>query len=101
MAAIAFCGDHFIVHCTKSPWRAFQPAPGRGEWLGMAVLPNNLSFVACARCGEAMQLIRSVPHLGELPALHVFVCPSCGDVETKPMPSEQTAPRQRPYRTSG
>jgi hypothetical protein len=67
----------------------------------MAVLPNNLSVVACTRCGDAMQLIRSVPHLRELPELHVFVCPSCGDVDTKPMPSDQGAPRKRLYGTSG
>jgi hypothetical protein len=36
-----------------------------------------------------MQLIRSIPHLRELPELHVFVCTSCGDVETKPIPAGQ------------
>ncbi len=36
----------------------------------------------CPRCGHAMQFVRSVPKLGALPELLVFVCPACGDAET-------------------
>jgi hypothetical protein len=49
----------------------------------MLAMPNNLAPIACARCGDAMQFVRSVPRLDEFPELRVFVCPSCGDVETK------------------
>jgi len=49
----------------------------------MAALPDNLPFILCAGCGQVMKLIRSVPSLGTVPELHVFVCPSCGEVETK------------------
>ncbi len=49
----------------------------------MALLPDNLPFTVCTGCGQVMKLIRSVPSLGADPELHVFVCPSCGDAETK------------------
>jgi hypothetical protein len=49
----------------------------------MAPLPDNLPFTLCAGCGEVMNLIRSVPSLGMIPELHVFVCPACGEAETK------------------
>ena len=49
----------------------------------MAPLPDNLPFTLCAGCGQVMKLIRSVPSLGAIPELHVFVCPSCGEAETK------------------
>jgi hypothetical protein len=33
-----------------------------------------------------MKLVLNVPRIREHPQLHVFVCPSCGDVETKEVP---------------
>ena len=46
----------------------------------MALLPDNLSTLACAGCGHAMDLVRTIPRLGVLPKLFVFQCPSCHDV---------------------
>jgi predicted RNA-binding Zn-ribbon protein involved in translation (DUF1610 family) len=57
--------------------------------LGYQILTDTFMIFSCARCGCAMQLIRSIPPLRELPELRVFVCPSCGDVETKPIPANQ------------
>jgi uncharacterized protein DUF6455 len=37
----------------------------------------------CPRCGEAMNLARTVRKFGALPELLVFRCPSCNEVETK------------------
>ena len=46
-------------------------------------LPDNLPFTLCAGCGQVMNLIRAVPSLGMIAELHVFVCPACGEAETK------------------
>jgi predicted metal-binding protein len=54
----------------------------------MGILPADLPLVVCHRCGHTMQLIRRVPKLKEHPALDVFVCASCGEVETKPTPRD-------------
>jgi hypothetical protein len=54
----------------------------------MAALQNNLPLAVCGRCGQVMPLIRTVPRLGALPAMHVFVCGSCGEVETVGIPQQ-------------
>jgi predicted RNA-binding Zn-ribbon protein involved in translation (DUF1610 family) len=59
-----------------------QIAAQNASIVDMAALPDNLPFVVCAGCGQVMKLIRSVPSLGTVPELHVFVCPSCGEAET-------------------
>jgi hypothetical protein len=35
------------------------------------------------RCGDWMNLDRTIPKLGVCPELRVFVCPSCKEVEAK------------------
>jgi hypothetical protein len=37
----------------------------------------------CAHCREPMTLARTVPPLGALPELLVFLCPRCRHVDTK------------------
>jgi predicted RNA-binding Zn-ribbon protein involved in translation (DUF1610 family) len=37
----------------------------------------------CPRCGQAMKFVRSIPKTVQLLELHIFVCPDCGEVETK------------------
>ncbi|HEY6255750.1 MAG TPA: hypothetical protein VIY51_08140 [Xanthobacteraceae bacterium] len=49
----------------------------------MTVLPQNLPFVTCDQCAKLMKLVRISPRFRELSKLHVFICPSCGDIETK------------------
>ena len=36
----------------------------------------------CPRCREPMKVVRTIPKLGGLPALHVFLCERCRHVET-------------------
>jgi hypothetical protein len=38
---------------------------------------------SCPRCGQAMKFVRSIPKTMRLLELHIFVCPDCGEVETK------------------
>jgi len=38
--------------------------------------------VCCPRCHEAMRLVRTIPKLGALPDLRVYVCERCSYVET-------------------
>ena len=49
----------------------------------VASTPENLPFISCACCGQVMDLVRKVARQGLFPELHVFVCPSCGEVEPK------------------
>jgi predicted metal-binding protein len=49
----------------------------------MTALSGNEPFIICARCGHAMNLIRTVPKYREFAELSVFVCSSCGEVQTK------------------
>ena len=49
----------------------------------MAQLTDNLPIVVCPVCGQAMKLLRTVPRLGGLPELFIFLCPSCNEVETR------------------
>jgi hypothetical protein len=44
---------------------------------GMAPVPNNLTTLACATCGNATGLARTVRKLGVLPELLVFHCRNC------------------------
>jgi hypothetical protein len=61
----------------------------------MTVLHDNLPFITCTRCGQLMRLVRAMPRCGILPELHVFACPSCGDIETKGIPSVEASPPDR------
>jgi hypothetical protein len=36
----------------------------------------------CPSCREPMRLVRTIPKLGGLPALFVFLCERCSHVET-------------------
>jgi hypothetical protein len=40
------------------------------------------STVLCRCCREPMKLVRTIPKLGGLPALSVFLCQRCNHVET-------------------
>jgi predicted RNA-binding Zn-ribbon protein involved in translation (DUF1610 family) len=51
-------------------------------------LPDEQPLVICARCGQVMQHIRTVPSFGVLPEVRAFVCPSCGEVEAKGIPRQ-------------
>jgi len=49
------------------------------------VHPTTLAGTAtalCPCCREPMRLMRTIPKLGGLPELLVFVCESCREVET-------------------
>jgi hypothetical protein len=37
----------------------------------------------CPECHKSMKLVRTIPHLGVLPALLVFYCAACEEVETR------------------
>jgi predicted RNA-binding Zn-ribbon protein involved in translation (DUF1610 family) len=52
-------------------------------WFVMAQLTDNLPILVCPACGQATKLLRTVPRVGGLPALLVFVCPACNEVETR------------------
>jgi hypothetical protein len=39
--------------------------------------------MTCPRCRQAMKFVRSIPKTVQLLELHIFVCPDCGEVETK------------------
>jgi hypothetical protein len=38
--------------------------------------------VCCPRCEDAMRLVRTIPKLGALPDLRVYLCERCSYVET-------------------
>jgi hypothetical protein len=40
------------------------------------------STVRCLCCQEPMKLVRTIPKLGGMPALQVFLCERCNHVET-------------------
>jgi hypothetical protein len=46
------------------------------------IVPDNPPTLACLSCGDAMELVRTIPKLGVLPELLVFHCPSCKEVDT-------------------
>ncbi len=46
-------------------------------------VPDNTLTLVCLSCGDAMDLVRTIPKLGVLPELIVFHCPSCKGVDTK------------------
>ena len=52
-----------------------------------SIVPDNTPTLACLSCGDAMELVRTIPKLGVLPELHVFHCPSCKEVETMELTS--------------
>jgi hypothetical protein len=51
-------------------------------------VPDNTLTLVCLSCGDAMDLVRTIPKLGVLPELIVFHCPSCKDVDTKELITE-------------
>jgi hypothetical protein len=40
------------------------------------------SILLCRCCREPMKLVRTIPKLGGMPALEVFLCERCSHVET-------------------
>ena len=46
-------------------------------------VPDRTRTNLCLSCGDTMRHLRTVPRLGVLPELLVFVCPSCKGTETK------------------
>jgi len=40
------------------------------------------SVANCHRCRHAMKLVRVIPKIGIHPALLIFLCPNCNEVET-------------------
>jgi len=53
------------------------------------IAPDNPPTLACLSCGDAMQLVRTIPKLGVLPELLVFHCPSCKELDTMELMSAQ------------
>ena len=43
---------------------------------------DQATVTRCPRCRERMRLVRTIPKLGGLPALEVFLCERCSHVET-------------------
>jgi C4-type Zn-finger protein len=39
--------------------------------------------LTCPECRKPMKLVRTIPHLGVIPALLVFYCAACKEVETR------------------
>jgi hypothetical protein len=48
----------------------------------MNPVPVNTPTLVCLSCGDTMKC-HTIPKLGKLPELLVFVCPSCKEVEVK------------------
>jgi len=48
----------------------------------MSIVHPKTVTTPCPCCREPMQLVRTIPKLGGLPALLVFLCSRCGQVET-------------------
>jgi hypothetical protein len=46
-------------------------------------VPDNTPTLVCLSCGDAMDLVRTIPKLGVRREQLIFVCPSCKDVDTK------------------
>jgi predicted RNA-binding Zn-ribbon protein involved in translation (DUF1610 family) len=51
--------------------------------MGLFASSDILPAVICIRCGQVMRLTRTIPRLGIIPQLDVFVCPDCGEVRAK------------------
>jgi hypothetical protein len=65
----------------KLPWSDLHAR--RWGPIVMAALADNLAFIICNKCRHAMNPIRTVPRYREFAELQVFVCCSCGEVQTK------------------
>ena len=46
-------------------------------------VPGNTPTIVCVSCGDAMDLVRTIPKLGVRPEKLIFHCPSCKVVDTK------------------
>jgi H+-transporting ATPase len=65
---------------------AFDPAKKMSEknrLIPAMTPPQDHALVVCAKCGQIMQLVRTIPERGVFPELQVFACPSCGEVEPR------------------
>jgi predicted RNA-binding Zn-ribbon protein involved in translation (DUF1610 family) len=51
--------------------------------MGLCASSDILPAVVCIRCGQVMRLTRTIPRLGIIPELAVFLCPDCGEVRAK------------------
>jgi hypothetical protein len=51
--------------------------------MGPSTSSDILPAVICIRCGQVMRPTRTIPRLGIIPELAVFVCPDCGEVRAK------------------
>ena len=55
--------------------------------------PTNVETILCRRCRREMKFVRSIPNLGTaLPELHIFLCQTCGEVETHEVLSAHHGP---------
>jgi hypothetical protein len=48
----------------------------------MLIAHPTTATTLCRCCREPMRLVRTIPRLGGLPALFVFLCERCSHVET-------------------
>ena len=46
-------------------------------------VPDSTPTLVCLSCGDAMDLVRTIPKLGVRREKLIFVCPSCEEVDTK------------------
>jgi hypothetical protein len=51
--------------------------------MGLFASSDMLPAVICIRCGQVMRPTRTIPRLGIIPQLDVFVCPDCAEVRAK------------------
>jgi hypothetical protein len=49
----------------------------------MITRSKTTATLKCPKCGEPMNLVRSIPKLGALPELCVFHCEACHEVEIR------------------
>jgi hypothetical protein len=49
----------------------------------IASAPQGTPTLICPSCGDTMNHDRTIPQLGVLPELLVFICPSCKEVAAK------------------
>jgi hypothetical protein len=50
--------------------------------LAHATITTETATSPCPCCRDPMRLVRTIPKLGGLPALHVYLCERCRHVET-------------------
>jgi Zn finger protein HypA/HybF involved in hydrogenase expression len=60
-----------------------QAEPAAAGEKGARVTSDARTPLLCPACGEAIKLVKTIPHLGGLPEIFVFYCPRCKQAETK------------------